>query len=199
MYIEDLNLIFIHIPKNGGTSITSYFQKNFKTIGQGHLRGFVELRRYSKQNPSLVAVVRDPISRSVSNYNYSLMSKSYHHSSDGSTKYGEHPDLKILKNKSFSEYLSLVEKNKLRGLGVSKQHYWVDKVDDISFLSFENLSLDFSHFMSEKYGISNVLLPSINISSKNNFNLTEDEKNRIKSIYREDFDLIKKINNGSFA
>lgn len=85
-------LIMVHIPKNAGTAI----EKSLSMEGTGHFNW----KKYARELPTewdtykSFSVLRNPIDRFISSYNYAKMKKSYWHSVDPShqTVYGKHID-----------------------------------------------------------------------------------------------------------
>ena len=96
--------IFIHVPKNAGTSI-------HKSVGLDKSI-HVTLKQYIKllgkeQYESMFsfAFVRNPFSRFISLYNYARMDESYYHSAIKPEEaiYGKHMDCDSLKNASIED------------------------------------------------------------------------------------------------
>ena len=85
-------LIMVHIPKNAGTAI----EKSLSMEGTGHFNW----KKYARELPTewdthkSFSVLRNPIDRFISSYNYAKMEKSYWHSVDPNhqTVYGKHID-----------------------------------------------------------------------------------------------------------
>jgi hypothetical protein len=106
-------IIFIHVPKNAGTSLLSLEDFAFEDRDSSH-RPASEMRRIFPAlwvNYSKYSIVRNPWDRFVSNFEYAKMEKSYWHSSDGTTKYAEHPDFKTVKNMSFEDAVDLASES----------------------------------------------------------------------------------------
>lgn len=110
--------IFIHVPKNAGTSITNEFQMQ----ETGHWRATAIKRAHPKEWETYFkfTVVRNPFDRFVSSYNYARMEKSYWHSVKGGTYYGKHEEYDLLKNKSFEECCKLFSTSR----DTFKNHCW---------------------------------------------------------------------------
>jgi hypothetical protein len=76
-------IIFIHVPKNAGTSIIEAFRKDDPTVQHGH----VPISQYNSpefDDYYKFALVRDPLYRLYSAYNYARMDESFwHKSKDG--------------------------------------------------------------------------------------------------------------------
>jgi chondroitin 4-sulfotransferase 11 len=164
--------IFAHIPKTGGTAISTALRK-FGLKGEGH-RTITSIHSAFKMTPQQVqqyfcfAVVRNPWDIVVSNYFYVRMKKNYWHSNDGTTKYGPHPDHKAVSKMSFGQFVRAIQENKLKSRYFrTQQSYWLDgKIDFIA--KFERLQDDFD-IICDKIGIAKQKLPIINASKHSNY------------------------------
>jgi hypothetical protein len=114
--------LFIHIPKNAGTSI-------LKALGMGLGDGHLPWQAYKTVWPRRwylyfkFAVIRNPWDRVVSNYLYARMERSFHHSIDGSTPHGLHPDYETLRDASFQSCVELIPT--LKHPGWLPQSEWI--------------------------------------------------------------------------
>jgi hypothetical protein len=97
-YSDKHKLIFIHIPKNAGTAITTSLEMN----DVGHHKWEYYKNKYPEKwaTYTKIAVLRNPWDRVVSNYEYARMEESHWHSTTGKARYSKHPDLDLLKDKS---------------------------------------------------------------------------------------------------
>lgn len=73
--VEDPNLVFIHIPKNGGTSVTRWLRDNLQgkkgTVVHGGMQHIKEDFVHAVNYPSF-AIVRNPWDRIVSSYFFKI-------------------------------------------------------------------------------------------------------------------------------
>lgn len=147
MYIENKKIIFLHIPKTGGSSIETLLVKEFNTPNT-YLRHntfsqiFDKMKDKSLNKYIIFTVLRDPFERIVSSYNHGIRAN-------------------ILKKMSFQEYVNYIFKYysndfekteynsndymKFNGNKViDKRHietlqYWINIPN---FLNFNDLRLD---------------------------------------------------------
>lgn len=187
-------IVFIHIPKNAGTSITESKSCNFFMNGHYPINEIPSVFfKYFK-----FSVVRNPWDRIVSSYEYSRMEKSYWHSNDGTTKYKLHVDYHTLKNKSFKECVDMLyhDRNSLKHQSWFPQYYWISNnnpkdikilVDKIFYYENLNNDYEFNQIVPD--------LPKINISKRMSIDYrdyyTDDLISKVAEIYKTDIDLFK--------
>lgn len=154
--------IFIHIPKNAGTSIIKEMgmERSFHKKPKYYIENFPEeWSSYFK-----FAVSRNPWDRVVSCYEYARIEESYWHSSDGKAIAGKHPDYDMLKNMSFEETVLLLKKSPDK----FKHPGWKNQCD---FIMIENkIIIDEVYKAEELYKIEekfNIKIPFLNTSREN--------------------------------
>tara|TARA_R100001594_G_scaffold62347_2_gene96635 strand:- start:77 stop:673 length:597 start_codon:yes stop_codon:yes gene_type:complete len=190
MPISDTHkIIFIHIPKNGGTSIAQYLE--MENVGHYHFSHYTQYPEKWK-NYKKIAISRNPWDRFVSCYEYGRMEKSFYHSTEGESIYGRHPDYDLLKTLSFDECVRTAKSSPhlLKHQGWRTQLSWISdekgdiKVDHI--FKLENID-------DEKTGLLNIIgnknqIPKVNPSTRKNYKeyYNEETKNIIREIYKED-------------
>lgn len=195
------NIIFIHIPKNAGTSISlSLGLENSCHSTALEIRnelGYKDFQGFFK-----FAVIRNPLSRFISLYNYARMDESYYHSSVNpkQAKYGKHQDYDILKDASLEQCALLLINGKLR----HDKHWnqwkpqttWIcDEQENILIdflIRFENLSSDFKTLRS-KLDISNNLFDvnKSEVKKEDKVHVSSTVKEIISDYYASDFKLLK--------
>ncbi len=109
---HERKIILIHIPKNGGTSV----EKSLGMTATGH-RIWQRFRdEFPKEWATYrrIAIVRDPLDRLISCYEYARMDRSYWHAADGGGTYGKHPDYDVCRERSFQEVVSALLDGRLR-------------------------------------------------------------------------------------
>lgn len=120
-------VIFIYIPKNAGTSVSSI--KEFKFFEIGHKPYFYYKSRYTEEwnHYFSFAITRNPWDRLVSSYEYAIMPTSFWHSKKTHSLAGVHPDYDLLKDLSFEQTIDLLYKKPkvFKHQGWATQCSWV--------------------------------------------------------------------------
>lgn len=161
---DELRAIFIHIPKNAGTSIQ-------KATGITQAGGHYEWWRFQRADPRKweayfkFAVVRNPWDRVVSNFLYAQMERSFWHAADGNARFGVHPDWDTLRGATFRQCVEQIAT--LRHPGWLPQSHWICGPNGESMMDYlcryEQLELDFAH-VCRTLGVK-AELPTINVSA----------------------------------
>ncbi len=186
-------LIFIHIPKNAGTSITN----TLNMLDAGHHTPEYYIKNYPNEwkNYKKFAVVRNPWDRVVSNYEYAKLEESYWHSSKNNKPYGKHVDYSLLQNKTFVDCVGILISNRsnLRHQGWRNQSTYLKLnnsfIDDIETVKFENLQEE----LKNKINID-INIPTINSSNHNHYSSYYTDgslSNGIRQVYIEDVERFK--------
>lgn len=191
-YNISLELCFIHIPKNSGTSVGKAlgFMHTYHTT----LIQATDILGSEKFGKCItIAIVRNPWDRFVSLYNYAKLEESYYHSANNPDKalYGKHLDYNLLKDASLKECARFLKEGKLKHdqnwLHWRPQVDWlVDGDGNIGvdyLLRFETLQHDFAEF-AKKVGIQE-RLDKLNQSGKRRHyrELIDDETREILDTY----------------
>jgi hypothetical protein len=187
---EMKSLHFIHIPKNGGHSITHLIKNNEFANAFSHFHNENPLK-FPKDRSFLI--LRDPIDRFISAFNYA---KQFYPNCELSkhVEIVEPSDLvKKLKNGDDSLILDgnhYIGKNKTRiAWTFYPQHNWYNGAKYVLF--FENLKNDFEEFL-KKTDRPLIELPKLNASHRKFTHLTVDDMNFLKEMYKDDYELIEK-------
>ncbi len=186
--------IFIHIPKNAGTSLMMSFGNEKSThITASQISELIDIKKYF-----VFSIVRNPIERFISLYNYARMEISYYHNNINpkSALYGKHLDYELLKNASLYECAVLLTEGKLKHDDSwnqwKPQYTWlydnennclVDKVYSLDNL--EELKEDF------KLKGFNIEIPKINVSKATKSILDDNTQEIVRNFYKKDFELFK--------
>lgn len=165
--ISKINYIFCHIPKNAGTSITKYLEHNM-----GH-----EIVDKKITDLKVCCFVREPYDRFLSSFYF--LRESFGLNKDDYHKYvGDSSLSDFIKNK-----LLFASQNQIH---FRPQSYWIPNGAD--FIGrYENLQQDFDRMM-DLVNLPKQILPLTNKSKKDNHILTNQEKEIIYQVYKEDFE-----------
>lgn len=191
------SVIFIHIPKNAGSSISEAFgfkHVNHSTylqleavVGESDIRDFYTF-----------TFVRNPYDRFISLYHYARLTESKYHSSINPDKamYGKHLDYDLLKDADVKDCAIYLIEGKLKHdnswLHWQPQVNWLkDKNGEIliDFVGrYENLEVDY-HKIAKRLGIDAEL--KHHNKSRNNHSsyrdlFDKDTKKIIEEYYEED-------------
>ena len=196
-------ILLIWIPKNLGTSIyeglknkgaikykrlffIKYFliYSNFITFGHFDInllkkRGVIDVTNYKK-----FAVLRDPVSRFKSIYSY----------------YKKRGIFKKNIDLSINDILDLLEQKKIPEIGLyhhkflsmfNSQTCWLKGEQNIDYFLIENTK-GIERYIKNNLNIE-FKLPFLNQSQSSSILLTEVQIDRLKSIYKSDYLIIKKV------
>tara|TARA_B100001093_G_C26737659_1_gene975182 strand:- start:625 stop:1203 length:579 start_codon:yes stop_codon:yes gene_type:complete len=181
-------LIFIHVPKNTGTSIKEschwdhmdahhtwqYYASNYQK----------EWKEYTS-----FALIRDPIDRFISCYRYARIEKSKWHDASNATKHPEYKLCSLLDIDTFLEIL-LSGSIHLRHQAWAPQSYWIAKNGVCKVkrvINYKNLDSEL-----QSLGLPN--LPKLNVSKgTNDVCISERSKKLIKLIYSVDYKLLDSL------
>lgn len=203
--IDNINgvekFIFVHIPKNAGTSVYSALgmQKSFHFT----LNEYQQILRRNYSKYFTFCFVRNPFERFVSLYNYARMEESYYHSSINpeKAKFGKHQDYDLLKNASIDEAVDYLMEGKLKSWDGGKQwlpqYKWIVNdeneitVDYIGRL--ENIILDFRNLSSILKLNLDIAVKHLNKSSSERINyrklISNQARAKLEEYYKIDLQL----------
>jgi hypothetical protein len=171
MIIEDYKTVFIHIPKNAGTSIETLFANSSFRIQPYKHANIHEIKR---KFPSVYdsyrkfTIIRNPYSKMVSWYFYLKRNLGEHYEVLGFNEWVKDP----------SRFWHVDDP----AYFLDPQHTWVD--DTVSIVKFENLNVELSEFFEEE-----VNLPVINKSNHDHYSTYYDKESLdiVYERYKEDF------------
>ena len=204
---RDLNLLYIHVPKTGGTSIKEYFKKfssmdycgvnaySNDTIGNSDHYIPSRLKYEISNYNNLVKFVtfRNPYDRIVSEF-FWLSADKYTSFDDFIVMVNEH-----IKNISWLDCINkhiTIQFGDKRALEIEichllPQHYYYDS--NLEILKFETLDDDFNQFLLRHNLPKSGKLMKFNTTKHNNYKDyfdREEIRDIIYNIYKKDFQLL---------
>ena len=110
---SDNKVLFIHIPKNAGTAISKLLNISLSHITAQEVSKALGPEKFGEYFS--FCILRDPIERFISLYNYAIMPVSIHHDNTSLVAWPKsiHLDHFKLKNKDINECVRLLEKGAL--------------------------------------------------------------------------------------
>ena len=202
MIIDEHKTIFIHIPKNAGSSVKTYFKYNSSSNKHRTIKQIKAENPKAYDSYRKFAIVRNPYDRMVSWYFYLKKEmKKEHLKGDWRWKSGEHftsnfkqwvedplkdyyPKWKISNiSNSFDDSFEKKDLTKCDVSLLSSQHVWVN--DTVYILKYENLNEDLNNFFKEHIDI-----PIFNNSKHEHYlnYYDKDSLNIVYHRYKQDFD-----------
>lgn len=195
--------LFIHIPKTGGTSVVNLLELKSAT----HIKADEIFNSTSKKllkRRFSFAIVRNPISRFISLYNYARSEISHYHNNIEPEKalHGMHLDYKLLKDATINDCVKYLIEGKLKHDDSwnhwEPQHTWLyDSKDNLlvqKVYKLEN-AIEFEKDFSIKLGYQ-IKLPKLNQSSSSKLierqliDLSKESLTILHNFYKKDFELL---------
>lgn len=198
--INNKNVVFLAIPKTGGSSIKKNLKPFLSEEISGHLTYDETLDKITKDNIDyFFCVLRNPFDWRSSFYHYV---KETH-----PIKSGRIEEHKFLNNNNYKNYIKWLEThlnenpNSSEIFFRSQSKYFENVGDKLVILRFEKLDEDYKFFM-KKLGIASTLNTKINVSSNSKTpfiqNYDEETITIMEKIYHKDFILFNKLKNNNF-
>tara|TARA_Y100000004_G_C8946508_1_gene426496 strand:+ start:597 stop:1205 length:609 start_codon:yes stop_codon:yes gene_type:complete len=184
---HERKLIFIHIPKNAGTSI-------IKAMGVENMLMDKTVKEYKEHYDEYwdrykkFTVVRDPIDRFISAYKFARMKESGWFSASGKDGLEKHAHYELCNKMDINEYTSYLYKNRkeYNRWNIPQTFIILNENSEIEidyYVRFENLQKDL-----KKIGIENIQkLNSSKIEDDKVIRLTRKSKNMLYEIYDVDY------------
>ena len=184
---HEKKLIFIHIPKNAGTSI-------IKAMGVENLCMDKTIEQYKEHYGDYwneykkFTVVREPIDRFISAYKFARMDESGWFSATGEEGLEKHHHYELCNEMNINEYISYLYKNPEKfNRWISPQTFIISNENgerEIDYyVRYENLLEDL-----QKIGIDKIeKLNSSKIKDEKTIELTKKSKNQLYQIYDIDY------------
>ena len=184
---HEKKLIFIHIPKNAGSSIIKamgveniFFDEVIDKYKENYEKYWNKYKKFT--------VIRDPIDRIISAYKFSRMDESGWFSSTGSEGLNKHMHYDICNSMNINEYINYIYEDRRRLNRWTVPQSWIitnkdGKIEIDFFVRYENLLEDL-----HQIGINNLeKLNSSEIKNKNLIQLTKKSKILLSEIYEVDY------------
>ena len=172
MIIHSHETIFIHIPKNAGTSIETYFANGSVRIQPNKHADIYEIKKRFKNsynNYKKFTIIRNPYDKMVSWYFYLKKQLGEQYNVIEFNKWIKDPS----KFWHINDPISFLK----------PQYDWID--DTVEIIKFENLNKEINSFFNKK-----INLPVTNKSNHHHFSYYYDKKSSdiIYNRYKKDFD-----------
>ena len=184
---HEKKLIFIHIPKNAGTSIIKamgvenlYMDKTIEQYKEHYQEYWNDYKKFT--------VVRDPIDRFISAYKFARMDESGWFSVSGDEGLEKHYHYDLCNSMDINEYTSYIYKNKQEfNRWIVPQTFHIlnkdSKIEIDYFVRYENLLEDL-----KKIGVNSIeKLNSSRIKDDKLIQLAKKSKNMLYEIYDIDY------------
>ena len=184
---HEKKLIFIHIPKNAGTSIIKalgvenlYMDKTIEQYKEHYGDYWNEYKKFT--------VVREPIDRFISAYKFARMDESGWFSATGEEGLEKHHHYELCNEMNINDYVSYLYKNPEKfNRWISPQTFIISNENgerEIDYyVRYENLLEDL-----QKIGIDKIeKLNSSKIKDEKTIELTKKSKNLLYQIYDIDY------------
>lgn len=195
------NFIFIHVPKNAGTSVSKGF--GLETSYHITVKEYINaLGKDTYEDMLSFAFVRNPFSRFLSLYNYARMDESYYHSAIHPEKaiYGKHMDYDILKPASIEEAAILLKEGKLvhnpPHTQWNPQCFWLKDQENnlnVKYLGrFEDVDFHLRN-LTQLLGVKlkgNLSKTNVSSQTSNNYKniISQETRAILEEYYKEDFE-----------
>jgi hypothetical protein len=184
---HERKLIFIHIPKNAGTSIIKamgvenlYMDKTIEEYKEHYDEYWDKYKKFT--------VIRDPIDRFISAYKFARMKESGWFSATGEEGLEKHAHYELCNKMDINEYASYLYKNpkEFNRWNIPQTFIISNENNEIEidyYVRFENLQDDLS-----KIGIENIeKLNSSKIKDDKVIQLSKKSKMKLYQIYDIDY------------
>ena len=185
---HERRLIFIHIPKNAGTSVIKamgvenmYMDKTIEEYKEYYSEYWDKYKKFT--------VIRDPIDRFISAYKFARMKESGWFSATGEEGLEKHTHYELCNKMDINEYTSYLYKNskEFNRWNIPQTFIILNKSNEIEidyYVRFENLQEDLS-----KISIENIQkLNSSKIEDDKVIQLTKKSKMKLYEIYDIDYE-----------
>jgi hypothetical protein len=174
------DIIFVHIPKASGTSISNWFGNGEQFIGHPKLETLLDM---VSGKPFTFTVVRNPWDRAVSAYHYL-----FHTQKD--TNFQEYIDKGVPTFDEFIKNLKTVKVDEVWFDGTTQQGEWFKSGVDL-VIKFENLNEEFK-VIQDMLG-DHRPLPHCNKSEHGNYRdyFTDETRDIIEKLFIHDIHTFK--------
>jgi hypothetical protein len=198
MISEKFEVVFVHVPRSAGTAVIEYIRKFDDQVQHGHTKAF-KYRYLIKVNGFYsFSIIRDPLDRAFSAYDFTLTEKSFWHDRSDDTR---HPDYDAINGFSFDGIIERLYRGELS----LKGHHWLPQTQFVYDLNGDiaiHRLFDFANlnpcwqFISELVGETGTQT-RVNVSTERELKCASKTAQYLQEIYAKDYLIYDRVGHSS--